>query len=83
MKKLAVLLCFVVLCVGADSPINYEDYKAIRAAAQQGDANAQYNMGVIYDKGYKVKQSYSEALSITLGCSMNAGSVSSRTTKKL
>ena len=54
MKRLAVLLLFVMLCAGADSPIDYEDYKAIRAAAKKGDPNAQYNMGVMYDKGYKV-----------------------------
>ena len=62
MKKIAVLLCFVVLCAGASSPIDYEDYKAIRSAADKGDPTAMYNMGVMYDKGYKVSQNYTEAL---------------------
>ena len=31
-------------------------------AASQGDARAQYNLGIMYDKGQGVEQSYSEAM---------------------
>ena len=64
MKKIAVLLmCFVLLCAGASTQdIDYGDYKNIRADAAKGDPNAQYNMGVLYERGQIVKQDYKEAI---------------------
>jgi TPR repeat protein len=37
-------------------------FKQIRKAADQGHAKAQYNLGVMYEKGEGVQQNYSEAL---------------------
>jgi TPR repeat protein len=36
--------------------------KWYRLAAEQGDADAQYNLGVCYDNGHGVEQSYTEAV---------------------
>ena len=38
-----------------------EAVKWYRKAAEQGDANAQVNLGVCYDKGQGVKQDHDEA----------------------
>ena len=35
---------------------------ALRPLADQGDAGAQYNLGVMYDKAHGVPQNYAEAL---------------------
>ena len=44
-------------------PQNYaEALKWYRLAADQGDASAQYNLGVMYDNGQGVPQNYAEAL---------------------
>ena len=43
----------------ADPPPPVED---MRGLADQGDANAQYNLGVRYDRGQGVRQDYQEAL---------------------
>ena len=41
---------------------NFEEaVKLYREAAEQGDANAQYNLGMCYEYGQGVEQSYSEA----------------------
>ena len=37
-------------------------YKLILPLAEQGDAQAQYNLGVMYDKGRGVPQDYKEAV---------------------
>ena len=43
-------------------PQNYaEAVKWYRLAADQGDASAQFNLGVMYDKGQGVPQDYAEA----------------------
>ncbi len=45
---------------GADAAIKKRDYatalRLIRPLAEQGDANAQYNLGVFYDNGLGVPQ---------------------------
>ena len=45
---------------------NRGDYKSavrlLRPLAEQGDAEAQYNLGVMYDQGYGVPQDYAEAM---------------------
>ena len=38
------------------------DVEALRAKAKQGDASAQYNLGVMYSKGQGVPQDYAEAI---------------------
>ena len=37
-------------------------YKLILPLAEQGDAQAQYNLGVMYDKGRGIPQDYKEAI---------------------
>lgn len=44
---------------GADTRV---DYKEIRRAADQGDASAQYRLGVMYDRGIAVTQDSAEAV---------------------
>ena len=45
---------------GADAALKRRDYatalRFIRPLAEQGDANAQYNLGVLYDNGLGVPQ---------------------------
>ncbi len=36
--------------------------REFRPFAEQGDANAQFNLGVMYDKGQGVPQDYAEAV---------------------
>ena len=48
---------------GQGVPQNYaEAVKWYRLAADQGDAGAQYNLGVMYDQGRGVPQNYAEAV---------------------
>ena len=48
---------------GNGVPQDYaEAVKWYRLAAEQGDANAQYNLGVMYHKGKGVPQDYAEAV---------------------
>lgn len=43
---------------------NYPQAFAIfKRLAEQGDANAQYNLGLMYDNGYGIKQDYAQAVS--------------------
>ncbi|WP_457611300.1 tetratricopeptide repeat protein [Lutibacter sp.] len=42
---------------------NYEKAVTLwEKAANQGDSNAQFNLGLIYENGYGVKQNYKEAM---------------------
>ena len=43
------------------TPNAAESAEQIRAKAEQGDASAQYNLGVIYEKGQGVQQDYAKA----------------------
>ena len=49
----------------ADAAVKRRDYatalRLIRPLAEQGDANAQYNLGVLYDNGLGVPQDYVRA----------------------
>ncbi len=51
------LLCFMVLTTSA-SP---QSFKRTRAQAFRGDAQAQYQLGVMYAEGRVVKQNYTQA----------------------
>ena len=42
----------------AVTPANAQDYEATRHAAEQGDADAQFNLGVAYATGEGVPQDY-------------------------
>ena len=74
LRKLMVF-CIALLCAGAVQAGDFEDGMAAyerkdyatafakwRTAAQQGDADAQFNLGVLYDEGKGVAQDYKEAV---------------------
>ena len=50
-----LVLCFIV------SYAQQDDIKTLTTKAEQGDAIAQYNLGVIYSNGKGVKKSYKKA----------------------
>jgi len=51
------------ISTAAASPPDYADaMKLFRLAADQGDAKAQYSLGVMYDQGEGVPQDYAEAV---------------------
>jgi len=52
----AGLCCFSSICFGQDN------IKALRQIAEHGDAEAQYLLGVCYDRGGGVPQDYNEAV---------------------
>jgi TPR repeat protein len=39
-----------------------QDFEAVKRAAEQGSADAQFNLGVMYAKGFGVTQDYAEAM---------------------
>ncbi len=71
MKK-QIAAAFVVFLLAAPAAVAGEHppsqaqarkiLKRIRPLAKQGNANAQYNMGVLYDDGYGVKRNYATAM---------------------
>ena len=56
---IAVILVLVYTAAVADQSTEIEE---LRLQAEQGDASAQYNLGVMYDRGDGVDQDYQEAL---------------------
>ena len=61
--KLAFLLiALVVLAVLQPGPAKAQDIEQLRKAAEQGDADAQFNLGLMYDIGKGVPQDYQEAV---------------------
>lgn len=59
------LLCFLLLFVsGFSCKVQAEssDFAAILKAAEQGDAKAQHDLGLMYDKGEVVPQDYQQAV---------------------
>ncbi len=51
------------LLLGQSMPQDYaQAMKWYRKAAEQGDARAQFNLGVMYDKGQGVPQDYAQAM---------------------
>lgn len=50
------------LIVGMASGAFAQDIESIKLKAAQGDAKAQYNLGIIYDKGYGVPEDDAEAV---------------------
>ena len=60
MRRIKIILSFCLLLICAlGFAQTASDY---RKAAEQGDANAQYNLGVCYENGYGVMQDYSQAV---------------------
>ncbi len=67
----AILLAALAVPVRADYDAGYAAYKRgdyaaalseFKPLAEQGDANAQYNLGIMYDKGQGVEKDYAQAM---------------------
>jgi TPR repeat protein len=69
-KQVAAALAAFLIATGAAAASDHPPSQAqarkilnrIRPIAQQGNANAQYNMGVLYDDGYGVARDYATAM---------------------
>ncbi|MDA7897678.1 sel1 repeat family protein, partial [Akkermansiaceae bacterium] len=61
-----LLLCFVLASCGEEKSVKAEEAveteKTIQELAEQGDANAQYNLGGMYFGGEGVPKDYTEAV---------------------
>jgi len=64
------LLVAVLLAVGMGTLAAQTDVEALRAKAKQGDASAQYNLGVMYNNGEGVPQDYMRPLPANAGRSV-------------
>ena len=51
LKMRWILTCVAAVFLLAVTPACAQDYEATRHAAEQGDADAQYNLGVAYGTG--------------------------------
>ena len=60
MLRLATIICFALFVVGT-AFAQTSDIASLREKAEQGDADAQYNLGVMYLHGRGVPQDYVEA----------------------
>ena len=67
-RRLSVVLVVLVLlggCSPAETPETATtvdmELESLRQRAEQGDADAQYNLGFVYDTGLGVPQDYTEA----------------------
>lgn len=58
MKRLALI---AVLCLLASASVCAGEFAGTKALAEQGLADAQFNLGLKYDKGEGVPQDYAEA----------------------
>ncbi|WP_277600823.1 tetratricopeptide repeat protein [Eikenella corrodens] len=64
MKHLTKLLAAALLALGLSQAVwadNASDFRQTLHLAEQGNADAQYNLGVMYDNGQGVRQDYAEA----------------------
>ena len=57
-----LLIALVVLVVLQPGPAKAQDIEQLRKDAEQGDADAQFSLGVMYDNGEVVSQDYQEAV---------------------
>ena len=65
MKHLTKLLATALLALGLNQAVwadDASDFRQTLQLAEQGYAEAQYNLGVMYDSGHGVRQDYAEAL---------------------
>ena len=65
MKHLTKLLAAALLMLGLNQTVwadDASDFRQTLQLAEQGVAEAQYNLGVMYDNGQGVRQNYAEAL---------------------
>ena len=61
LKMRWILTCVAAVCLLAVTPASAQDYETTRLAAEQGAADAQYNVGVAYENGDGVPQDDVEA----------------------
>ena len=61
-RIVAAVAVLVALAVGAPVQAQTPEIDALRARAEAGDAEAQYNLGVMYASGEGVPQDYAEAV---------------------
>ena len=62
LKMRWILTCVAAVFLLAVTPACAQDYEATRHAAEQGDADAQYNLKVAYGTGEGVAQDDAEAV---------------------
>ena len=62
LKMRWILTCVAAVFLLAVTPASAQDYEATRHAAEQGDADAQVNLGYMYDNGRGVPQDDAEAV---------------------
>ncbi len=60
--KYSVILSLFLWSIYTSAPIFGSEFQRFLIAADQGNADAQYNLGVLYYKGYGVEQNYEEAM---------------------
>jgi len=60
--RMVVSLLIIAVCLALSSPAAAESIKELRARAEQGDADAQSNLGLKYYNGRDVPRDYAEAL---------------------
>src|SRR5258705_383003 len=57
-----IFLLLIALFIGFHNVAVADSVQETRAQAEKGDAAAQYNLGVMYEKGQGIPQDYAEAL---------------------
>ena len=65
MKYFTKLLATALLALGLNQAVwadDASDFRQTRQLAQQGDAEAQFNLGLMYYNGQDVHQDYAEAV---------------------
>jgi len=62
MNRLLVLPVIIIFLFGTSFCASQKEYKKWKPLAEQGSANAQYNLGVMYYKGSGVDQDYYAAV---------------------
>ena len=59
MKRFTLIVVLILL---ASMSVSADEFSETKTLAEQGNANAQYNLGVMYGKGDGVPQDYAEAV---------------------
>ena len=65
MKQTVKWLADALIALGLKQAVwadDVSDFQETLQAAEQGNAKAQYNLGVMYDKGLGVRQDYAQAV---------------------
>ena len=62
MKLLLNTILLFLLVIGFSGGVSGQDFEETKRLAEQGDASAQYNLGVMYSFGRGVPENYAEAV---------------------